>query len=108
MKTSFLLLAVAAMFLTGCGNSNSDNTSAPATNNYLGTLMNADKSMQNQIDTTSLNQAIQQFNVQEGRYPKDLNELVDKQYIPKIPDAPYGYKINYDASSGQVTVVKTD
>ena len=94
--------------MTGCGNSNSNNTSAPATNNYLGTLMNADKSMQNQIDTTSLDKAIQQFNVQEGGYPKDLNELVDKQYIPKIPDAPYGYKINYDANNGQVTVVKTN
>ncbi len=45
------------------------------------------------------------FYVQEGRYPKDLQELVPG-YIPKIPDAPYGYKMTYDAASGTVKVAK--
>ncbi len=62
--------------------------------------------MTSTIDTTSLNKDIAQFNVQEGRYPKDLKELVDKQYIPKIPDTPTGYKLNYDATNGTVTVVR--
>jgi hypothetical protein len=46
------------------------------------------------------------FNVDNGRYPKDLNELVEKKYIPRIPDAPYGMKIVYDEKAGQVKVVK--
>jgi hypothetical protein len=45
------------------------------------------------------------FNTQEGRLPKDLNELVPN-YVGKIPDAPYGSKIVYDADSGTVKVVK--
>ncbi|HEX3100146.1 MAG TPA: hypothetical protein VHQ01_00065, partial [Pyrinomonadaceae bacterium] len=101
-----------AAILTGCNNSN-NNTPPPSTMtnttssvNYLGTLTKADKNMTSTIDTTSLNKAIAQFNVQEGRYPKDLKELVDKQYIPKIPDAPTGYKINYDATSGTATMVR--
>ena len=55
---------------------------------------------------TRLTQAIQLFNAQEGRNPKDLNELVEKKYIGQIPDAPYGMKIVYDATAGQVKVVK--
>lgn len=52
-----------------------------------------------------LDQAVQQFNVQEGRYPKTLEELTPN-YVAKIPDAPYGYKIDYDATKGEVKVVK--
>ena len=50
-------------------------------------------------------EAIQQFNIGEGRYPKDLDELAQKQYIPKIPTPPYGYKIDYNAADGSVKVV---
>ena len=58
------------------------------------------------MDTTSLNQAIQLFNVENGRNPKDLNELVEEKFIPKIPAAPYGMKLEYDATAGKVKVVK--
>ena len=53
-----------------------------------------------------MNKLVQQFNAQEGRNPKDLNELVTMHYIGKLPDPPYGYKITYDAASGTVNVVK--
>ena len=122
MKASFLILVAAGLLLAGCGNNNSSshpqaaspskttNTTdsaepAPSSVNYLGTLMKADKYAVKQIDVSYLNQAIQLFNTQEGRLPKDLNELVPN-YVGKIPDAPYGSKIVYDASSGTVTVVK--
>ena len=55
---------------------------------------------------TSVNQAIQLFNVERGRYPKHLNELVQEKFIAKIPAAPYGMKIVYDANSGKASVVK--
>lgn len=116
MKANFLLAVAAGLILAGCSGSNSSNTPPAATNNlttndaklgndYLSTLAKTDKSMQKTIDTTSLNNDIQQFQVSEGRYPKDLNELVEKKYLGKIPDAPYGYKFNYDAANGTVTVV---
>jgi hypothetical protein len=45
------------------------------------------------------------YNVQEGRLPKTLDELVPK-YVAKIPDAPLGYKIAYDANKGEASVVR--
>jgi hypothetical protein len=72
---------------------------------YLGTLVRGQQVAVKGIDTAALNQEVQLFNVQEGRLPKDLNELVTKQYIPKLPDAPAGMKLNYDPASGKATVV---
>ena len=45
------------------------------------------------------------FNVEKGRNPKDLNELVRRSSFPKIPAAPYGMKLEYDAAAGKVKVV---
>ena len=128
MKTfSFLLPPLAAGFLlAGCGSSDSSksakttNTTNTTTNttpnyasgnpitapmDYLGAVVQAKKYSEKQIDLAYLNQAVQQFNAAEGHYPKDLNELMPN-YVGKIPQAPYGSKIVYDASSGTVTVVK--
>jgi len=46
------------------------------------------------------------FNVENGRNPKDLSELVEKKFVPKIPDAPRGMKLDYDAAAGKVKVVQ--
>ena len=72
---------------------------------YLGAVAKAKKSAEKTVETVSLNQAIQQFSAAEGRYPKDLNELVTEKYLPKLPDPPYGMKIVYDAAKGEVKVV---
>ena len=109
----FVLIAVAAL-LAGCGQSSSSQTQGgnatanSASNNpadYLGTLVQAKKTADKTIDVSYLNQALQLFNAQEGRYPKDLQELTPK-YVAKIPDALIGYKISYDAVKGEVKVVK--
>jgi hypothetical protein len=46
------------------------------------------------------------FQVQEGRLPNDLDELVAKKYIPLIPTPPVGTKLVYNATKGTVTVEK--
>ena len=113
MKIPVLALAAIAAFLAGCGDSSKPGTpantasnvvNAPA--NYVGALGQAQKYSQKQIDLAYVNQAIQQFQAGEGRLPKSLQELVDEKYLGKIPEAPYGYKINYDPATGTVTVVK--
>ena len=68
-------------------------------------LGEAQKAADKTIDVSYINQAIQLFNAQEGRYPKNLQELVPA-YVAKIPDAPFGYKIVYDTASATVKVVK--
>jgi hypothetical protein len=117
MKISFCLSLTASLLLLGCGDSSnkpaqptnaaassSSPLSAPA--DYVGALGKAQQAAVKTVDTSSLNQAIQMFNVENGRNPKDLNELVEGKFIPKIPAAPYGMKLEYDAAAGKVTVVK--
>ena len=108
-----LILAAAACFVTGCGDSSKSGTSANTVSNlvdaplnYVGAVVQAQKYSEKQIDLAYVNQAIQQFQAGEGRLPKDLNEMVAMHYLGKIPVAPYGYKIVYDATAGAIKVVK--
>ena len=104
----------AVVLLAGCGSGSSSqnqgtNTVADSASNnptdYLGGLVQAKKTADKTIDVAYLNQALSLFNVQEGRYPKTLAELTPK-YVAVIPDAPIGYKLNYDAVKGEVKMVK--
>jgi hypothetical protein len=106
---------VAAMFLVGCGNKSSSSSptaaappvatnSSPSSLNYPGTLVAAQQLADKKIDTAYLNQAIQQYNVDQGHNPKTLQELVPN-YVAKLPNPPNGYLLKYDANSGTVTVV---
>ena len=109
MKATFCLCLAAAFILSACSQKSdapvaSTNSTAQA-DGYLGALVKGQQSAVKTIDTTSVDQAIQLFSVQNGRNPKDLNELVEQKFIPKIPETPFGTKLVYDASSGTVKVV---
>jgi len=119
MKSAYCLIClVAGVVLAGCGKDDKPATNtttvqsapaapapaAPGGNSYLGAMVNAQQAAIKTVDVTSLNEEVQLFNVQEGRFPKDLNELVTKQYIGKLPPAPAGKKLVYDAVQGKVTV----
>ena len=116
VNVPFCFLLAASLLLVGCGEqsdkaptgtntttSGGNPLNAPA--EYVGALGKAKQIAVKTVDTASLNQAVQLFNVDKGRNPKDLNELVTEKYIPKLPAAPYGMKLDYDAASGKVTVV---
>jgi hypothetical protein len=117
MKSIVFLPLVALMAVAGCKPSgDSQTTSSTSTNSsggvlqapadYVGALGRAEQNAGKTADVASLNQAIQMFQVDKGRFPKDLDELVQEKYLKKVPDAPYGMKIDYDASTGTVKVVK--
>jgi hypothetical protein len=121
MKGIVLLPIVALFFATGCkpsgGSSQSAGTNASTSTNSSGGLMQAPVDYINGLgrakqnagataDVASLNPAIGQFQIDKGRFPKDLDELVQEKYLTKIPEAPYGMKIEYDASTGTAKVVK--
>jgi hypothetical protein len=125
MKTPFVMSLLAALTFVACGTkteqppkdepagepaakTNSQATGNPLTApvDYLGAVGKAKKSMEGTLDRVAVDQAIQQFAGIEGRYPKDLNELVTQKYLPRLPAPPYGMKYNYDSASGKVTVVK--
>lgn len=111
MKTALALAFTFAIALVGCGEkSNSPvaptNTPANPRGDYLSTITRAEQSAIKSVDTTALTSAISMFQVDKGRWPKDLNELVAEKFIPKIPEAPFGSKLDYDPNTGTVKVVK--
>ena len=117
MKAPLYPLFAAALLLGGCGDK-TDSTAASSTNaapgsnplnapsDYLGAIVDAKQRAVKTIDTVSLDQAVQTFSVEHGRYPKDLDELVQTKVISKIPDPPYGMKLVYDPNTGTVKVEK--
>ena len=107
-----LLVATSALALfSGCGEKSTTKAQstpqAGSTNpaDVNNPLVNAKRTADKTIDVSYLNQALQLFNVQEGRYPKTLEELTPK-YVAQLPTPPLGYKLNYDATKGEVTVVR--
>ena len=99
------------MLLAGCGEvrfrfAGQICTATNGFGGYVKSLGEAQKSADKTIDVTYINQALQLFNVQEGRYPKNLQELVPN-YVAKIPDAPIGSKIVYDRDCGNRKVVSS-
>jgi ABC-type glycerol-3-phosphate transport system substrate-binding protein len=116
MKKLSLISMAVGLLAAGCGDNSSK--SASGTNSatggsvvtapvdYLNAAAKAQQKAVKTVDTTSLDKAIQLFNVEKGRNPRDLNELVSEKYIREIPTPPYGTKIDYDANSGRVSVVK--
>jgi hypothetical protein len=114
MKKSAQLftLAIPASFLllTGCGNDQQPKPAAGGSpldtrGDYLSTVVKNEASAIKNIDTASLKKAIDEFNVQEGRLPKSLDELVQTKFISEVPAAPAGMKIDYDPATGLVKVV---
>src|SRR5690242_13438550 len=105
MKMNFCVGIAIAILLLGCGE-DSSKPAGGATNaagssggvltapvDYLRAAGNAQKSAIKTVDTASVNKAIQMFNVEKGRNPKDLNELVQEKFMPQIPPAPAGMKL---------------
>jgi hypothetical protein len=113
MKLRRFSWLAALLLFSGCGNngdgSNQTTNTAvgppPVGDNYGSALANAENRAVDVVDTTSLKQAIQLFNVQEGRFPKDLNELVGSKLIGQIPPAPRGKKLDYNPDTGEIKVV---
>jgi hypothetical protein len=110
MKTLLLITFASGVILSlsGCGDGSSSGT-APAQNSSAANNSNPIKQpidyAEKKAGLAALSEAVRQYNVQEGHYPQTLQDLIPN-YIAKIPDAPTGYKWNYDASSGTVAMAQ--
>jgi|SwirhirootsSR3_FD_contig_61_1539282_length_611_multi_4_in_0_out_0_2 hypothetical protein len=104
-------LLMAGCLLSGCSKSGDQPAGAKSGNpitapvDYIGAAGQAQKKSMKTLDEAGLNQSIQMFYAQEGRYPKDLNELVNPNYLTKLPTPPVGMKFDYNPTIGQVKVV---
>lgn len=91
-------------FLMACGKK--DETKNPESKSvapvdYLGAVNQAQRSSENRIALLGVQQAIGQFQIMENRLPQNLGELVAKGYLPRLPKAPKGFSIAYDAQTGK-------
>jgi hypothetical protein len=114
MKALSLFTVIIALVLAGCskkdspqpqdsGTSSGNPVTAPA--DYLGTAAKAKTSAAKTVDLVSVSQAIKMFEAAEARSPKNLDELVEKGYLKKLPTPPAGMKFHYDPSTTQVKLV---
>jgi len=117
-RALLILIGVAGLFLSGAGCSKQEPSSSKPANSsaspggnpltapadYLGAAAQAQQKASKTLSGVGLDQAIKMFYAQEGRFPKDLNELVPS-YISSVPPAPRGMKYSYDAQTGAVKVV---
>jgi len=115
MKTVALIFPLVLVLMVGCDDSSrpaKDATSADggsvasAPADYLKSTVASQQKAVKTIDLTSINKAIEAFYVQEGRFPKTLEELVDKSLMHALPKAPPGTKFNYNTNTGIVTLEK--
>jgi hypothetical protein len=102
---SLLVVAAALTLLSGCGEKSTSQLQSTNAADINNPLVNAKRVADKTIDVSYLNQALQLFNVQEGRYPKSLEELTPK-YVAKLPTPPLGYKLSYDSVKVDVIVVR--
>ena len=112
MKAAVLVLLF-AMLLSGCndGQRSSENASNSSTGNAaaapvdsVSSAAQSHKKAVKTIDVVAINKAVEAFYVQEGRFPKTLEELEDKGFMRAIPLLPPGQKLNYDTNTGVVTI----
>ena len=114
MKATCTLLLLAGFLFFGCKKKEASSTDASgqqaggnpvtAPADYLSAAANAKHAADKTLLAAGIDQAVKMFSAQEGRMPKDLNELVPK-YLKSIPSPPTGMKYSYDPASGEVKVV---
>lgn len=117
MKRIVLLTIIGSLGWAGCSKKQENQpaaTNPPATSSgspltapldYVGAVGKAQQSATKVTSTVGIQQAITMFYTEEGRYPKNLNELVGGNYLPKLPDPPSGMKYDYNPTNGQLRVV---
>jgi hypothetical protein len=113
-RNSCCFIAVAGLLLGGLGCSKKEEPSkaagggggnpltAPA--DYISSAVKAQQSAAKTVTGVGLDKTIQLFYGQEGRFPKDLNELVPG-YINAVPPPPRNMKYDYDPKTGVIKIV---
>jgi len=115
MKHCLAASLAAALLFAACGqkkdaaapaSSSSSGNPLTAPVDYIGAVGKAKNVAEKQVDLASVNKAIQLFQAQEDRLPRDLNELVAQRYLPALPSLPTGSRFAYNPQTGDLKVVK--
>jgi len=71
---------------------------------YIAAIGKAQKASLGRLEQAKLIDAIQKFEASESRPPKELSELVPN-FLPALPPAPAGMKLEYKAADGSFMFV---
>jgi len=107
------ILTSCAWVFSGCGDaapdsgksSTSGGNPVTAPVDYLGAVSKGKQSSVSKLSLVNVQQAIQSYQAQEGKLPKNLNDLVTAGLLPTLPVPPRNMKFHYDATTGDVKVV---
>jgi|SoiMethySBSTD1v2_1073268.scaffolds.fasta_scaffold3364031_1 hypothetical protein len=113
MKALPILSLMAGLLFIGCKkeeasapkSSTSGGNPVTAPVDYLAAAAKAKQNAAKVVSGVGLDKAIQLFYANEGRYPKELNELVRPDYLGAIPPPPVGMRYDYNPTNGVVKVV---
>lgn len=105
MKKIILISLITCLFF-GCSKKKEELTPLNAPLKYGETMGRAMKKAKAMDGIIYLKNKINTFQLQEGRYPNSLDELVEKGYIKKeeMPKPPEGMQFIYDPKTGNVTL----
>jgi len=101
MKTPLIFLA--AVLLTGCDEPTGANRSSKKPDSAE---VKVEPRTVKPADIAALNKTLESFYIREGRFPTNLDELVERQYIPRLPLLPADTTWDYDTNSGIVSIQK--
>ncbi len=114
MKALPILSLVAGLLFAGCKKEEASppkSSTAPGGNpltapvDYLGAAARAKQNAAKIVSSAGLDKTIQLYYANEGRYPKDLNELIRPDYLNAIPPPPTGMQYSYNPTNGVVRLV---
>lgn len=72
---------------------------------YLDAVSKAKSSTEATLAITQIRQAIQTFQAEYGRFPMNLDELIEDGYLRALPKLPYHTRFAYDKGSGTIDIV---
>ncbi|HOK56060.1 MAG TPA: hypothetical protein PKV21_03035 [bacterium] len=111
MKKNVLISAISVIivlvFISGCGKKKEEELTPLNAPLKYGEVMSKTMKKAKAMDgVIYLKNKINTFQIQEGRYPYSLDELVEKGYIKKeeMPKPPEGMKFVYNPKTGEITV----
>jgi len=99
-------VGLACMVFVSCGRKSKpeDLTLMNAGEQYGGVMGRAVKEAKKLDAVLPLQQLVDSYNAQEGKYPESLRKLVEEKYVRDLPQAPKGTEFTYDPSTGAVGV----
>ena len=105
----FFAMALLPLLATACQPPNGEEAPPPREPvGYIRGTLDKKGEAQISVGLVQIRQAIEFFTFSKERFPEDLEELITKGYLEKIPDLPYRKKFLYHPSTGEVSVVPSE